>query len=106
MWLDGEENIGDRRFLVSIFNTSNADTIYRLRTRPARTNRSHEAKLRGWCGETNNRSVTAEGAVVVVARTAHGRVRVRALRGADLAAFLLAEGWPELVPRVAGEGSS
>ena len=66
-----------RYFLVRRvdFNRRCAET-YDLLSRPGRTNQSHEARLTGWLGETNNVSRTAEGAVEVY-RDKIGRLRVR-----------------------------
>ena len=49
---------------------------YRVSIRPFRTNRSHEVKLQGWCGETNNVNCDACGAVEIY-RDKAGRLRVR-----------------------------
>ena len=49
---------------------------YQLRDRPCRTNRSHEPKLEGWCGCTNNVDTDACGAVEVY-RDKAKRLRAR-----------------------------
>lgn len=63
---------------------------------PRRTNMSHEPRLRGWCGETNNVSVHAMGMARVARIAKNGRVLVVAIDGAEQTAALDALGYPEL----------
>ena len=99
-WIDsdagGDLNVQDCGFLVSLFNTSTGVETYRLLSSPARTNVSNEARGWGWCGETNNVSVTAWGLARIeqVART--GRRRVRPITGDDRRVELEALGYPDL----------
>lgn len=37
------------------------DDVVVISTRPCRTNSSHEERIEGWCGTTNNMSLTAHG---------------------------------------------
>ena len=98
-WIDCENGIvGTIGYLVGVVDTSRGGgPRYSLRERPARTNQSHEARLEGWCGETDNRSVTADGAWKIVRVNAAGdRAQIVRLEGASLAAFLEGDGHPEL----------
>lgn len=94
--LDGYPTVGDVGFLISITDTSNGSERVVLRDNPARTNRTHEPKLVGWCGETNNRSVEAKGMARVTRVTSNGRVLVEPIDGADLQRALDASGYPDL----------
>jgi hypothetical protein len=55
--------VGDLVFLVECVKTG--ETRVLARRRPIRTNVSHEPRLRGWVGETDNVSRTALGAGIV-----------------------------------------
>jgi hypothetical protein len=72
------ENLAPGRYFLALVCDENRGCAehYNLSTRPFRTNRSHEVKLQGWCGTTNNVSVTARGAVEVYQDKAE-RLRVR-----------------------------
>lgn len=104
MWVDNYAfdtfKPGDRAFLVCIHDISNGTTQRELRTHPAHTNASCEPRLVGWCGETNNISVHAEGAVRVTRRVKnpgmYDRILVRKLSRKELPDFLAAAGYPEL----------
>lgn len=103
-WIDmdlGQDfAVGATGYLVSTdnSNTRSWDRLS-LRERPLRTNRSGEPRLRGWCGEDNNVSRTAHGAWKVVRFNAAGdRAQILELKGAELAAFLELDGYPELIP--------
>ena len=72
------DEIKPGRYFLALRTDNNhrgAET-YSLSVRPCRTNLSHEIKLHGWCGETNNVSVDACGAVEVY-RDRAGRLRAR-----------------------------
>lgn len=71
---------------------------WRLREAPLRTNMSHEPRLRGWCGETNNVSRVAHGVARVTEVLPIGRLRVVPVQAGDLAEALDALGFPELLP--------
>lgn len=95
--LDGCPAVGDVGFLIAVKDTSNGGPErFSLRDNPARTNRTHEPKLVGWCGETNNRSVEARGMARVARVTSNGRVLVAPIDGADLQRALDASGYPDL----------
>ena len=73
-----------RYFLVRrIDNNQRGVETYSLMTRPGRTNRSHEERLSGWLGETNNMSRHAEGAVEVY-RDKRGALRARRIDAEEL----------------------
>ena len=57
---------GDTLFLAEAVLTNSGITDYRVRFRPFITNGSHVVRLFGWCGETNNVSITAKAAVRLV----------------------------------------
>ena len=100
MWIDSEySKIGTIGYLVRTLNTSDGSDRYSLRERPARTNMSHEPRLTGWVGETNNRSSTAVGCYRVVRTNRAGdRAQIARVEGKELADFLASEGYPELIP--------
>lgn len=108
-WIDCEEystKIGTTGYLVETFNTSNGRTSFSLHERPLRTNQSHKPRLRGWCGETNNRSQYARGVWRVSRMNATGtRAQIVPLSDSELAAFLEGDGYPELIPQVANEAA-
>ena len=106
MWIDCDvydfnptATIGTHGYLVRTLNTSNGVESHSLRERPLRTNQSHEPRLTGWCGETDNRSRYAVGVwKIVQVNKARDRVRIVRLHGADLACFLADDGHPDLMP--------
>jgi hypothetical protein len=94
-----EHKIGDIAYLVETMNTSNGNTTWSLYERPLHTNQSCAPRLHGWCGETDNRSRTAHGAVKVTALNKLGdRCRITRVDGEELAEFLEKDGYPELIP--------
>lgn len=103
-WIDamyGSEmsRVGAVGYLVHALNTSNGRETLSLRERPLRTNNSGKPRLRGWCGETDNISKTAQGIWRVVRMNRAGdRCQVVELTGADLAEFLATDGHPEIMP--------
>jgi hypothetical protein len=99
MWIDCEyAEVGYIGYLVEVLDTNTGRSCHTLHEQPARTNRSHEPRLSGWCGETNNRSLTACGVwrVVQLNRTGE-RARIVGLTGDELSAFLEQDGYPELL---------
>lgn len=101
-WIDiqyGETAaVGAIGYLVETFDTSRGgDGRLSLRERPLRTNQSHEPRLSGWCGETNNKSKNARGVWKIVRMNKAGeRAQIVELTGPELTAFLEADGYPEL----------
>jgi hypothetical protein len=90
---------GDIGYLVETLDTSSGRTSWSVRDRPLRTNRSHEPRLTGWCGETDNRSRYARGVVKVTrVNAAQDRAQISSLSGPELAEFLENDGHPELIP--------
>ena len=108
-WIDGEGlSVGDIGFLVETHNTNYQNTTsyglyqrpsYGLYQRPCQTNQSHEPRLTGWCGETNNVSRHAQGLARVVKAAANGRVAIVAVTGQEGSDWLAnVAGYPELIP--------
>lgn len=97
-WIDSDcPTIGTIGYLVETLNTSTGRTTWSLHERPLRTNQTHQPRLHGWCGETDNRSRYARGVVCVTGvNRARDRARIARLTGAGLAAFLECDGHPEL----------
>lgn len=100
-WIDCMDfGVGAIGYLASTDNSNTRSwNVLSLRERPLRTNVSREPRLHGWCGETNNVSRTAMGVWKVVKTNAAGdRAQIVQVTGADLAAFLERDGYPELIP--------
>jgi hypothetical protein len=97
---DAELNVGDVGYLVSSDNSNTrAWDVLTLHSTPLRTNRSHEERLTGWCGETDNVSRTAKGAWRVVKLNKKGdRMMIRQIHRGDLCTFLANDGRPNLIP--------
>ena len=102
-WIDGEDlSLGDVGFLVETCPQGRADYCG-LYSRPCHTNQSHEPRLHGWCGETNNVSRNALGLARVVRVAGNGRVQVVPVRGDEARAYLCdVAGYPELADDVTG----
>jgi hypothetical protein len=95
---DYDTKIGDIFYLAEVLDTSSGRTSWNLRDRPLRTNRSYEPRLSGWCSDTNNRSRYARGVVRVAQINKAGeRCRIVRVEGEALAAFLSADGYPDLI---------
>ncbi len=58
---NSEPSKGDICFVVTTHDTSSGREYYEARSEPWKTNQSHEERLRGWLGETNNKSRRAQG---------------------------------------------
>lgn len=105
MWIDCDDlttKLGTIGYLVETVDTNNGRTTFSLQERPLRTNQSREPRLTGWCGETNNRSRTARGAWRVTRVNGAGdRAQIVQVKGAELAAFLDRDGYPDLAPESA-----
>jgi len=80
---EGALKVGEIGFVVEVDREGVSRTT--IQGRPARTNMSHEARLRGYCGETNNVVITAKGCAEILRRSTRdeNRVQVRALPDAD-----------------------
>jgi hypothetical protein len=79
-------------------------TTWHLLSRPVHTNSSHEPRLTGWCGDTDNVSRYAEGLARVARRAKNGRV---CLAKVEPTVALLEElGYPELAEEGMPEGDS
>lgn len=102
MWIDVNyycdecSRPGDVGFLVEAF--ASGRTTYYMSVEPLRTNRSHEPRLHGWCGETSNVSRTARGVWrVTKTNAAETRILISQVTGTALATFLNEVGYPELL---------
>ncbi len=102
LWIEGEGlEVGDVGYLVEVHRQNYrapTTTTHHLADRPPYTNQSHEPRLHGWCGETNNVSRYGCGMARVQRVTANGRAFVVELTGAELLEALEATGFPELAP--------
>lgn len=87
--------LGQVGFLVEVSPQGRASR-WELRSHPAHTNRSHEPRLHGWCGETNNVNVDAHGMARVTRIARNGRALVVPIVGQELTAALAECGYPEL----------
>lgn len=98
IWIDDayDHKVGDRGFLVRVTHVTKGWRRYDLCDRPARTNQSHEYRLEGWCGTTNDVSVYAQGAGEIVKIAKNGRALVRHLDEQELDETLDDFGFPEL----------
>jgi hypothetical protein len=106
MWIDTEDSFmelpeGSPGFMIEI-SPQGKENRFVLQSDPGRTNMSHEAKLFGWLGETNNVSRTAHGLWKVIDGSITGsRVKVgRVTDRAEIEKFLELVGWPELIEQV------
>jgi hypothetical protein len=73
--IEGADEMVDGTYYL-ISKTSGRDEWWVLQEEPGRTNLSHEPKIRGWLGETNNVSRHALGRVELYTnRAGHRRVR-------------------------------
>lgn len=101
-WIGSEDSTytaGDIGFLIEregqrTGSTASAD----LHDHPAYTNQSHEPRLYGWCGTTNDTAVYARGVWRVTEIAKNGRAKAEQLKGKELAAALETLGYPELAP--------
>lgn len=99
-WIDIEPHINHARplFIVERHDTSRGISTLVLRERPAATNMSHEDRLWGWCGTSNNVSVTAHGMIEVTKVSKDGtRALVKRLHGPKLRTALESLGYDELL---------
>jgi len=98
-WIDNDyAKVGFVGFLIETCDESNGNrSRWSLDESPARTNRSREPQLRGWCGTTNNVAVFARGLGKIEKLSANQeRAFVRILEGDELADALETLGYPEL----------
>lgn len=101
IWIDeyncdiNDDEIG---FLICVSNHNTGAEHYRLDGRPAHTNCSHEPRLSGWCGTTDNRHVEACGLARVTRRTQNQRCCLA--RVEPTAEVLEGLGYPDLMPEM------
>jgi hypothetical protein len=69
---------------------------YFLEEKPCHTNMSHDPKLHGWCGTTNDVATHAMGLARVSQVTKNGRVRPTPLKDSEVPEALRGLGWPSL----------
>lgn len=62
---DGEITLKPGTYYLLLRSPQQGDDSYHLRREPGRTNSSHETRLHGWLGTTNNVAWYAEGCVRV-----------------------------------------
>lgn len=98
LWIGPDESLtlGQYGFLIETSHTNDGWIQYTLSDTPARTNRSHEPKLYGWCGTWNDIATHARGMYRVVRLARNHRAYVEELEGADLGAALEELGYPNL----------
>jgi hypothetical protein len=104
IWIDNPDTIyaeGMTGFLIYRHDESNSVHSRYISAVPARTNRSREAKLHGWCGTTNNIAIYAEGMARIEAiNTKTGRAKVTSLSNDETRVALEAAGYPELISEI------
>ena len=100
LWIDSDcLSVGDVGFLIEAVDNNRGGTTHRfLDEVPLHTNMSHEPRLRGWGGETNNISRTAMGMARVSRVAKNGRVCLTMLEAgsSDEAEALETLGYPDL----------
>ncbi len=75
LWIDGYcNNVGDVGFLAEVTDLDHGVVRRSFDDRPLHTNLSHEPRLYGWCGTTNNQRRVADGLARVVRIAKNGRV--------------------------------
>jgi len=102
-WIDTYDEptkLGQIGFLVMIQDQNNMAERWQLRDRPPYTNGSHEPRLEGWCGTTDNRAIYGRGMARITRVARNGRALVTPLTGQDLTDALEELGFPELDPSV------
>ena len=99
LWIGPDESlrVGDTGFILHLSHIDRADR-YIVRDTPARTNRSFEDRLYGWCGSSEDLSTYACGIVRVVRVARNGRVLVTPLTGVARSTALAELGYPDLDP--------
>lgn len=98
LWIGPDETlrVGDVGFMVRHANAMKGWVRIEIRDTPAHTNQSHQPRLSGWCGTTNDVATYADGMARVERVAKNGRALVRRLESDDLAAALEELGYPEL----------
>ena len=88
--------VGEVGFLVSREHHLQGWEKWDIHTSPAHTNMSHQPRLRGWCGTTNDVAVYAHGLAKVARVAKNGRAMVISIQGEDEAKALEEMGYPDL----------
>jgi hypothetical protein len=87
---------GDVAFLIErVREAPGMPSTHVLRGRPAHTNSSHEPRLWGWCGTTDNVAVYAQGLAKIVRRAKNGRCLLARVTPTE--ALLEELGYPNLL---------
>lgn len=96
VWADGDGiSVGDVGFLVEYnYAMQGGRSVYRLEDRPPYTNQSHQPRLIGWCGSTNDVSVYGCGMAKCVRIAKNGRSLLESIEATE--AVLEEFGYPEL----------
>lgn len=90
-------NVGQVGFLLESHNINGGNTpSYYLSDHPGHTNMSHEPRLSGWLGTTDNVYGCAHGLARVTRVARNGRALVVALTEQEQEAVLEELGYPEL----------
>jgi hypothetical protein len=95
IWTDEDcvESVDGVGFLVEVA-PEGRDGRYQLRERPPHTNQSHEPRLHGWCGTTDNVAIFGRGLARVSRVTKNGRVQLSSVPATP--ELLEQLGYPEL----------
>lgn len=98
MWIGPDESLraGDVGFLVERSHNLHGTSRYGLCDTPAHSNLSHEPRLHGWCGTTDDVATYGRGMARVERLAKNGRALVRVLTGDELAEALEEHGYPDL----------
>jgi hypothetical protein len=91
-----EYEMGQVGFLIERENVNKGGKGLRLSDHPPITNLSHQPRLHGWCGTTNDVAVYARGMAKVVRVCKNGRAQVAKIEGDELKAALNDFGYPDL----------
>lgn len=96
IWIDADfATVGDVGFL-GMYDPLVGKKYYVLSDTPFYTNLSREPKLTGWCGSTNNVSLTARGVWRVARATKNGRAQIVRLTEKETREWLEEAGWESL----------
>lgn len=93
-------SLGETGFLVEHSHQLRGSDSLTLREHPTHTNQSHQPRLYGWCGTTNDIAIYARGVWRVTKIAKNGRAMIEQLKGPDLTAALETLGYPALAEEV------
>lgn len=96
VWIDGTYDLGSLGFRIDRSTPGQGETTT-LSQRPAHTNQSHQPRLYGWCGSSNNTNTYANGVWKVTRVASNGRVQICEVTDhAEVEAWLDSVGFPDL----------